>query len=25
MIELTDIDTCLEITHIRGQYFDSPT
>lgn len=25
MIELTDIDTCLEIMQIREQYFDSPT
>jgi hypothetical protein len=25
MIELTDIDTCLEIMKIREKYFDSPT
>lgn len=25
MIELTDIDTCLEIMQLRGKYFDSPT
>ncbi|KAF2123374.1 heme-dependent catalase [Dothidotthia symphoricarpi CBS 119687] len=25
MIELTDIDTCLEIMNLREKYFDSPT
>jgi hypothetical protein len=25
MIELTDIDTCLEIMELREKYFDSPT
>jgi hypothetical protein len=25
MMELTDIDTCLEIMELREKYFDSPT
>ena len=25
MIELTDIDTCLEIMQLREKYFDNPT